>query len=364
MTKPTPSHELSRRDSMTPGQRMAALVKGGKPDRVPYVPFAGSFSATVAGIDRGQYYRDPKNAFQAGLKLMEVYPWMNTRPGYGWAERGAWEFGGEIIWPDGNRYPAPVSFDPVITRPEEVEDLPDPDPATAGMMPLVARFNELSRSKGFPASLPGGTPTTLTAGIVGRDTFLKWLLRHPDAVHAVQRKVTDFIIRAAIKTIRTYGAENCTLFSGVPMESNQLISPQMFETFCKPYIKELFDFYADAGVTKVTVHLCGDHTLNAVHWKDVTLPDRTIFSIGHEMDIEDTGGVVGSNHIVAGNMNNAIIQNGTPEEVRAEARRCLESGKRHPGGFVLMPACGFPPDTPLENVEAIAQGLLDCGFYD
>lgn len=354
---------LQRRDAMTSAERMRALVAGEPIDRVPFAPMALGYGAKILGTDLGSFYRDPDTAYASGVALMRAHPWMNTTPGYGWAERGAWEFGGDITWPDNDRYPAPIAPRPVITRPEQVEDLPDPDPVTAGMTPLVARFNELNRAGGFPAGLPAGTPTTMTASVLGRSTFLRWMVRHPDAVHVVQRKATNYVIGAARKTMERYGAENCALFCGVPMESNQLISPGMFETFCKPYIQEILDAYVSAGVPSVLVHLCGDHTLNLPHWRDIPLPPRTKFSIGHEMDIRATSRELGGAHVLGGNMDNAILQAGTPDEVRAEARRCLEEGMDHPGGFMLMPACEFPPFTPRRNVDALEQALADFGFY-
>jgi len=145
---------LAALDTMSCQERMQALIRSETPDRVPFSPMALGFAAKTAGMDLGQFYRYPEKAYQAGLGLMTAYPWMNTRPTYGWAERGAWEFGGDIIWPDGDRYPAPISPHPVISKPEQIEDLEIPDPLTAGMNPLIARFNQLSRSHGFPASLP------------------------------------------------------------------------------------------------------------------------------------------------------------------------------------------------------------------
>lgn len=147
------------------------------------------------------------------------------------------------------------------------------------------------------------------------------------------------------------------------MESNQLISAGMFAEFAKPYIKEILTFYRSAGVKSVVVHLCGDHTANLPHWQDIPLPPRTVFSIGHEMDLEKTGAVIGKTHILAGNMNNAILHGGSREAVIAEVERCLAAGMKHPGGFILMPACEMPPDTPVENVEALAATLYDKGYF-
>jgi uroporphyrinogen decarboxylase len=111
------------------------------------------------------------------------------------------------------------------------------------------------------------------------------------------------------------------------------------------------------------VHLCGDHTSNLVHWVDMQLPPRTIFSIGLEMDLEKTGKVLGKDYVLAGNINTSLLQMGSYQDVFDEARRCLNVGMKHQGGYILMPACELPPDTPLENIEAVAQALYEYGYY-
>ncbi|EMS77967.1 uroporphyrinogen decarboxylase family protein [Desulfotignum phosphitoxidans] len=353
--------DFSTKDTLTAKERLAALIDEEPMDRVPFNPCAIGFSAKLYGIDRGEFYRNPEKAFAAGMHLMKTYPWMNCRPSYGWADRGAWEFGGRVVWPDGNRFIAPGSI-PLRVLPQKIGDLPDPDPEKAGMNPLVDHFNTLCRKQGFLASLPGGTPTTLSAGIVGRPDFLKWLVRYPDAVHMLQKKVTRFIIRTAETTLKKFGAQNCSVFCGVPMESNQLISAQMFEEFAKPYIREIFSLYRSSGVKNMVVHLCGDHIANLKHWKDIDLAPRTVFSIGHEMDLEKTGMVIGAAHILAGNINNETLHRASPGAVRQEVGRCLSAGMKHPGGFMLMPSCEFPPDTPLENLEAVACALFEEGY--
>jgi len=179
----------------------------------------------------------------------------------------------------------------------------------------------------------------------------------------MQRKATDFIIKSARQTIEYHGIENCSVFSGLPLESNQLISREVFTGFCKPYITEIFTLYKEQGLKSVMVHLCGNHTLNLPHWKDIPLPVRTIFSIGREMDMATTSSQLGADYILAGNLDNSILQAGTPEEVYLDVKRSLAEGMRHPGGFILMPSCELPPCTPLRNVEAIELAIADHGFY-
>ncbi|MDR1648903.1 MAG: hypothetical protein LBR71_01470 [Synergistaceae bacterium] len=357
-------HKLQQKDRMAPSERMKGLLAKTPIDRVPFDPRARGLAARLHGVDRGVFYRNPQVAFDAGLRLLELYPWMNTGPTYGWVDIGTWEFGGDVVWPDGDRYAAPGVGSPVVKTPDDVDKLPVPDPLTAGMNGLLHQFNEIRVGHGMSAVLPAATPTNHSIGACGAGNFLRWMLKYPGAIHKLQRKVTDFILATSKYVIDTYGAGKCTVFPGLPNESNQLLSPGMFEEFCLPYIKELIGYFRDRGVVSMGVHLCGDHTGNLCFWKDVPLTPRSIFFIGNEMDIEKSAEVIGPDHIIAGNISNAILQRGTPKDVYDDAVRCLKAGMKHPGGFLLMPACEIAANLPLENLDAIADALYDHGFYE
>jgi uroporphyrinogen decarboxylase len=354
---------LLQKDAMSPPERLKAIISGAVPDRVPFSPSSMGFAARVHGIPRAEVYQDPDKAFSAGISVTKAYPWFNFRPTYGWAGRGPWDFGAKIVWPDGKRQATPVCPEPLITEPDHIDSLPDPDPTRAGIMPNLIRFNRMARERGLPASLPSGTPTGHTVGLIGHVRFLEWLYEHPDEIHKLQRKVTDFIKRAADEIIQEHGGENCSLFCAVPLECKPWMRPKTFEDIALPYIKEILGHYLEAGLSHVIVHLCGDHTDNLEYWSDMPLPKRTVFSIGHEMDLKATGEAITSDHILAGNISCSLLAFGKPEEVYNEAKQCIRVGKEHDGGFILMPACEFPPDTPDENIDAVARAVYECGYY-
>ena len=82
------------------------------------------------------------------------------------------------------------------------------------------------------------------------------------------------------------------------------------------------------------------------------------------MDLEKTGQLLGKDYILAGNIDTGLLQSGSIQDVFEEVKRCLRAGMKHPGGYILMPACELPPDTPLQNIEALAQALYECGYYE
>ena len=51
------------------------------------------------------------------------------------------------------------------------------------------------------------------------------------------------------------------------------------------------------------------------------------------------------------------------EMVKKEVKRCLDQAKGRPGGFILMPACEYPPLAPPENLEAVREALMEYGFF-
>ena len=257
----------------------------------------------------------------------------------------------------------PYTPEPLVSSPDEVDRLPDPDPAETQWFGLFTRFNELCAQNGLTVQLPSASIMSPLSSILGGPNLMKWIIKHPEAVHRLARKVVRFYIKAARGIIDRYGARRCSVNTQVPLESNSVVSPEVFEEFCLPYISELQGLYTESGVRAAVVHLCGDHKDNLEHWKKVSLPDRTIFSIGDDMDLKKTGDTLGEKYILAGNISTTVIQVGTGEQVKGEVKRCLAQAKGRSGGFILMPACEWPPLAPLESLEAVHDALMEDGFY-
>lgn len=350
-------------DRMTAKERIKSLIIGKPIDRVPLIPFFLGYLAINNGMSLYDFFTSPDLAFRAGVATMEKYPWANIRPVYDWADHGAWEFGGKIGWPKGNETMTPFTPEPLITKPEEIDHLPEPDPLKTNWFRQLDCFNEICIQNGFSAQLPSGSILSPLGSILGNTNLLKWIIKYPDAVHRLAEKVIRYNIKLAGLTLEKYGARNCSVTTQVPLESNNLLSSEAFEEFCLPYITKLHSLYLEKGVLATMIHLCGDHKRNLKYWKKVPLPKRTIFSIGDNMDLKETGDFLGERFILAGNISTTTLQFGTREEVKEEVKRCLSQAMGRSGGFILMPACEWPPMGPLENLEAVREALMEYGFY-
>ena len=88
-----------------------------------------------------------------------------------------------------------------------------------------------------------------------------------------------------------------------------------------------------------------------------------VISIGNEIDITTAIAYFGGNCVVAGNIEPALLQTGTSGEIYELCRRAIEKGKRAPHGYVLMPGCEMPVNTPPDNLYAMNKAIEDFGSY-
>lgn len=350
-------------DRLTPAERMKALVTRQGLDRIPVNAGASVYAASISGIQAKDYYLDPEKAMLAGLWAAELHGY-DGQPSYNIPDWGGWDFGGEMVFPTTPRISLPHLERWAVENPGDVEKLTVPEIDTAPAASRMLAFARLARAKGQAVSVPGGSPMGLAGPIIGTERMLRWFHREPELVHRVLRLATDYILKIAERFIAEFGAENCSAFCTYPLECHAVISPNTFEKFSLPYIKEIHEKFLHQGIKRWVIHLCGDHTRNMSIWtQEIPLAPRTVFYPGHEMDIEVVAKTFGDEHIVGGNIPTTLLQIGTTNEVYEACRQVIAKMKHHPGGYILMPACALPPLTPPVNVHAMVKAARMFGKY-
>ena len=96
----------------------------------------------------------------------------------------------------------------------------------------------MQEKHGMPITVHNGSPFSRVGNVIGLDTALKMTIKNPDLFHKLMRKITDFLIRVTEYWVEVFGAEKIISFDGIPVESEQVISPKKFEAFAFPYLKE------------------------------------------------------------------------------------------------------------------------------
>ena len=181
------------------------------------------------------------------------------------------------------------------------------------------------------------------------------LVEHPDWVHFLCRKFSDYYLKDYTRAAEVSGGriDLYLLISDLGSQHAPLISLPMFRRFVAPYLKLLIDRIHSFGA-RVLYHSCG-----AIR---VFIPDLIELGVdvldpiqpaGPEMAPERLKQEFGRQLSFHGGMDmQKMLPFGSPEQVRAEARRyCQSLGAG--GGYILGPAHFFQPDVPPENVLAV-----------
>jgi uroporphyrinogen decarboxylase len=352
-----------RQDRMTPAERMDALLKGRPVDRVPFLPFALGFCARNVGYPVNAIYGDPGKSFRAQVWTREQYGY-DGDPFYGYASYGGWEFGGETKLPDGEYEQAPSHGRFAVETERDIEDLTLPDVRTAGMLPLAMRFSRLQDENGISPSVVVGGPFTIAGNICSVEKLCRWLLKRPELAFRLLRLATDHLLDVVRHWVDTFGTGRVAVQIWEPLAANQIISPKQFEKFVLPHQAELHEKILAMGIRYLLCHICGEQNLNLSGWAQLSFGDPGIVSVGREIGIAAAIEKFGEKCVIAGNIEPAMIQTGSPGEIYELCRRAIEQGKRAPRGFALMPGCELPVNTPPYSLYTMKKAIDDFGWYD
>jgi uroporphyrinogen decarboxylase len=349
-------------DRMSSKERMDALLCGKPVDRVPLFLFARGFSAATMGMSLSDFYATPPKSLAAQVWTSRMYG-QDEPTKFGFSSSVAWDFGGEIRLPSEafDQTPMVVRY-PVETE-EDIARLELPGFETAGMLPQNMEFCRLQEAAGLMITMSIGAPFMYAANVCGLEKLARWMMKKPELAHQLLRLMTDYGIETAKYWIKSFGRGDIEFRTSTPTSSNQVISPKQFQTFSLPYLQELHAAVLEMGAKYLYTHICGDQNLNLPYYADVSFGDPGIASFGHEVDLADAIAHLGEQCIIVGNVEPALILNGTPEEIYEASVTCIEKGKAAPRGFILGTGCEISPMSPPANVWAMRKAINDTGWY-
>lgn len=181
------------------------------------------------------------------------------------------------------------------------------------------------------------------------------MAERPDWVHFLCRKFTDFYLEDYTRAAETSGGriDLFLLISDLGSQTGPLMSLAMFREFVAPYLREMIERIHQLGA-RVMYHSCG-----AVR---AFIPDLIelgvdvldpIQPVGPEMSPERLAAEFGDQVCFHGGIDmQRLLPNGTPQQIKEEARRYCETLGRA-GGYILAPAHFFQPDVPPDNIIAM-----------
>lgn len=140
----------------------------------------------------------------------------------------------------------------------------------------------------------------------------------------------------------------------------KLISPGMWRKYITPHVSDFCrEVHAMAPDAKVYCHICGDVR--------PILPD--LMATGLDciapldplggFTVEDARSAAGSAFPLMGGVNTLTLLNGAPEQVRAEAKKCIVEGGQ---GFILGSGCALARQTPPKNLRALIEASIEAAL--
>jgi uroporphyrinogen decarboxylase len=190
-------------------------------------------------------------------------------------------------------------------------------------------------------------PLTFSARILGVDALMMATVAEPDGLLELVRFSTELtwsILEPILEHEDIMGANLAD-----PVASGDMISPDTFKQFVAPFLKDLVDRIRAKGKHSM-IHICGNTTPILGQIADI---GPSCFSVESSVDLREAREVLGGKVCVAGNVSPAgAFLSGTPEDVIAEARACIDAWEDDKG-FLLTLGCDFPKDVPFDNAKAL-----------
>jgi len=357
-----------KQDRMTHRERMHALYSYQKPDRVPIFGMATTFALLNAGYPLTGLQTNPQKAFNALQWTCEQYGWETERQVTAHTVLGSWDFGATMKISGSASLMAIAVETPAVKTEEDVWNLRMPDPKTAGAIPKRMEYSKLQERAGMPITFFTRSPFNTAAEICGVEQFGRWMLEKPEVCDRLLRMSIDHILGVLQYWIDTFGPEKIFYFMSSPDESNQFISSEHFRKYALPYHQEFHKRIRAMGVNQFMFHICGEQNLNLPYLAKFASsadgwPHPSILSFGHEVDLNDAAKYF-PDDIIMGNIELAVIETGTHQQVYELCRMTIEKGKKIRGGFILAPGCVIPTKVPAYNVWMMTKAVNDFGWYD
>ena len=85
-------------ETMSSPERMGALMRGERPDRVPVIPFIFGHTALMCGEPLARVFDDAEQSYRCQVLCQEMYGY-DGGPLYAYASAGGWELGGRSSSP-------------------------------------------------------------------------------------------------------------------------------------------------------------------------------------------------------------------------------------------------------------------------
>jgi uroporphyrinogen decarboxylase len=342
-------------DLMTPMERARALKEGRPADRMRCVPSISNTAARVIGVKVSELRTNGATLARATIATYRRFRFDAVRV-----------FTDLYVQPEAMGTKVRVPLDetahlnaPAIDSEKDINRLIPHDPYKDGPLPALLEatrrtLDAIGREVPVTCGVEG--PFTLASLLVGADNISRWMLKKPESAHQVISIACQASLRLADAVIDIGSAPSITC----AMSSSTVISPRLFSEFSQPYLTKLIEHIKSRGVAAVTLHICGK---SAPIWTGMADTGAACLSIDNMAHLEEAKKIVGDRVCLMGNIPPAeVLLQGTQDDVRAAARKCIREAWDNPGGFILASGCSLATETPFTNIDAMLDTVREAGW--
>jgi uroporphyrinogen decarboxylase len=332
-------------DQLTPLERLQHTIEGKKTDRLGVLAITKMFGIKQAGTSVADCFNGPPDQF------------VKTQ----------WDlvtkFSHEALWGYSGFFPINEVLDPTTIRAtqddlfiqrrylkssEEVKSLPEIAIQDKGhitwSLNIIRKLKGLSQGR-YPVFGWISLPFEAAWMLRGPDIYMD-LIEAPDRVHELLEYCLKLHIEYALK-MREAGAD--VIWTTNPVVNTECISKKHYRKFSYDVDCRFFTTLRSMGIWTMS-HVCGD-------WSDrleeVFNMGAHIYYLSKKFDLAAVKKSYGTKCVLMGNVPAVdTLYQGTTEDVRREAARCIEVGV--PGGnYILGGDCSIPRDTPPQNLAVL-----------
>lgn len=342
------------RDLMKPAERLKAYADGSPIDRLPCVPIVGNIAARVIEEKVSSLRNNGRLLARAHVAAYKRFGYDGIRiftDLYVQAEA----MGAKVRCPsDETAY----LEKPAVSNTDQIDAIRPIDTPKSGLFrehldAMERTLEAVGKEVPVTGALTG--PFTNASFLVGTENLVRLTLKRPRAVHRLCEVSLETSLRYAEAILKT----GCTPSLTDPMSSSTLISPKQFREFVLPYLTRLVDYIHGQGKA-VTLHICGKtHPV----WESMADTGADCLSIDNDASLLAAKSKVGSRVRLMGNVPPAAVMlQGSPGDVRREARRCVSQAHDNPRGYIVASGCSLPTETPFANVDAMMDAVREIGY--
>lgn len=340
----------------TGADHVRAAFKRTYTDRVPVYLTMGAFNARHIGKTIEQYLKVPAIFAEAQIRGYEMFRsdivvMMADLQIEGEAVGNVLRFQDDAVC-------SPDPAKRVLLDKGGLASLNLPEPHKDGRLPYYLeaceRVKQVIRDTPIGALAVG--PWSIAGNLRGEEALLMDTFDDPAFVHDLMRFTTDLTKRVgdAILDVGVgYSVSEATA-------SCNLVSPDIYRDFIKPYLKELVDYFR-AKRASVTLHICG---YASPILEDIIESGCAAFSMDAPTDLQHLKAINRNRTVILGNLHTNLFTEHTTKEAMSEAiKSAIDVGA--PGSaFILSSGCEIPPDSDMEMVQHFFNFAREYGRYE